>query len=94
MADPMSGPITRCPWCSAELSIPGAESCLQCGATLVSAPGTQQEIRGVTALDPEAILRGRSETSRPRSGLFSFITGKSASDAEVPENPGLDRAAA
>lgn len=81
MADPMNGPITRCPWCSAELSIPGAESCLSCGATLVSVPGTDQEIKGVTTLDPEAILRARSDAVRPRNRILSFITGETETEA-------------
>jgi hypothetical protein len=35
-----------------------------------------EEIKGVTTLDPEAILRARSEVARPRSRLLSFITGE------------------
>lgn len=89
MADPMTGPITRCPWCSAELSIPGAERCLACGAALVSQTGgPDPEIRGVTTLDTEAILRARSEVARPRSRLFSFITGESAPETGGPASPG------
>ncbi|MEI7744955.1 MAG: hypothetical protein WCK58_14550 [Chloroflexota bacterium] len=76
MAEPMNQPITRCPWCSAELSIPGAEQCLACGAALVSVSGgPDPEIRGVTTLDPEAILRARAEVARPRNRILSFITG-------------------
>jgi hypothetical protein len=77
MADPMTGPVTRCPWCSADLPIPGAERCLACGAALVSQTGgPDAEIKGVTTLDTEAILRARSEVARPRSRLLSFITGE------------------
>jgi len=84
----MSGPITRCPWCSAELSIPGAETCLACGATLVGpSGGPDAEIRGVTTLDPEAILRARSDVSRPRSRILSFITGDVAPDTGEPASP-------
>ena len=83
MADPMTGPVTRCPWCSADLPIPGAERCLACGAALVSQTGgPDAEIKGVTTLDTEAILRARSEVARPRSRLLSFITGEAP-----PENP-------
>jgi hypothetical protein len=32
----------------------------------------------VTTLDPEAILRARSEVSRPRSRILSFISGEVA----------------
>ncbi len=88
MADPMTGPITRCPWCSAELSIPGAERCLVCGAVLVSqAGGPDPEIKGVTTLDTEAILRARSEVARPRSQIFSFITGEAPPETGGPPSP-------
>jgi hypothetical protein len=76
MSEPMTGPTTRCPWCSAELTIPGATDCLACGATLVGpTDGPDPEIRGLTALDPEAILRARREVARPRRGLLAFLTG-------------------
>jgi hypothetical protein len=87
MADEMNGPITRCPWCSAELPIPGAESCVSCGAALVAAPGTDRDIKGVTSLDPEAILRARSDVSRPRSRILSFITGEVPVDVDATANP-------
>jgi hypothetical protein len=88
MADPMTGPITRCPWCSAELSIPGAERCLACGAALVSqAGGPDAEIKGVTTLDTEAILRARSENARPGRGLLSFITGAAPPETGGPASP-------
>jgi hypothetical protein len=76
MADVMSGSITRCPWCSAELPVPDVEHCPSCGAALTTATGAEPDIRGVTTLDPEAILRARSEVSRPRSRILSFITGE------------------
>lgn len=69
----------RCPWCSAELpavlpaDAPG--TCPTCGAALTSATASEPDIRGVTTLDHEAILRVRSEMSRPRGRLLSFITG-------------------
>lgn len=88
MADPMNGPITSCPWCSAALPVPDAEVCPSCGATLNSATGTEPQLPGVTTLDAEAILRARSEGSRPRSRILSFITG------EIPVEPaGEDDAA-
>jgi len=76
MAEVMSGSSTRCPWCSAELPVPDPEHCPSCGAALSTATGTEPDIRGVTSLDPEAILRARSEVSRPRSRILSFITGE------------------
>jgi len=88
MADPMSGPDTRCPWCSAELPDASAEQCPSCGAILVAAPDIPGEIKGVTTLDTEAILRARSEVSRPRSNrLISFITGETPADADEVANP-------
>jgi hypothetical protein len=88
MADPMTGPITRCPWCSAELSIPGAERCLACGAALVSPTGGPDlEIKGVTMLDPEAILRARADVARPKSRIFSFITGEAPPETGGPASP-------
>lgn len=88
MADPMTGPITRCPWCSAELSIPGAERCLACGAALVSQTGgSDPEIRGVTTLDPEAIIRARAEVAHPKNRLFSFITGEAPPETAGPASP-------
>jgi hypothetical protein len=76
MANQVNEPTTRCPWCSAALPIPGAVACTACGATLVTSDeGPEPEIRGVTTLDPEAILRARAEVSRPRNRLLSFLTG-------------------
>jgi hypothetical protein len=75
MADQMTGPTPRCQWCSAVLPAPDLATCPSCGATLTSATGTE-DIKGVTTLDPEAILRARAEVSRPRSRLLSFITGE------------------
>jgi len=76
MVDNLTTPMPRCPWCSAELPIPGAELCTSCGAALVTAPGADPDIKGVTTLDTEAILRARAEVARPRSRILSFITGE------------------
>ena len=84
MADPTTGTTPRCQWCSAPLPAPDLESCPSCGATLASAPDTG-EIRGVTTLDTEAILRSRSDASRPRSRLMSFITGEEPVELGGPE---------
>jgi hypothetical protein len=86
MSDPMSGSVPRCPWCSAPLSIPGAERCLVCDAQLVAPPGLQADIKGVTSLDAEAILRARSEAARPRGGLLSLITGDAEEAASARAN--------
>ena len=84
MADPTTGTTPRCQWCSAPLPAADLDICPSCGATLSSAPDTG-EIRGVTTLDTEAILRSRSEASRPRSRLLSFITGEEPVEVGGPE---------
>ena len=84
MADPTTDTAPRCQWCSAPLPAADLDTCPSCGATLSSAPDTG-EIRGVTTLDTEAILRSRSEASRPRSRLLSFITGEEPVELGGPE---------
>ena len=53
--------MTHCPWCSVLLPEPGVEHCPACGAALTAVPDAPAEIKGVTTLDTEAILRARSE---------------------------------
>ncbi len=84
MADPMTGPTTRCPWCSAALPSDDLQQCPSCGAQLVTHPDVEGEIKGVTALDTEAILRARSELNKPRGRLLSFITGDTSADTSTP----------
>lgn len=85
MADSMSDPMTHCPWCSVALPGPEVETCPSCGAALTAAPGSPTEIKGVTTLDTEAILRARSDVSRPRGNrLLSFITGEIPVDTSTP----------
>jgi hypothetical protein len=89
MADPMSGPITICPWCSAQLPKPETALCPSCGAALTAAPDAPADIKGVTTLDTEAILRARSEAGRTQGGsrLLSFITGELPVDTTTPASP-------
>ncbi len=87
MADQMSGPITHCQWCSAELPAPDVEHCPSCGAALTSATGTEPQLPGVTALDPEAILRARSGVARPRNRILSFLAGDMPPDQGTPVDP-------
>jgi hypothetical protein len=87
MAESMSGPVSQCPWCSAPLPDPAVERCPSCGAHLAGT-GPEGEIKGVTTLDTEAILRARSEVSRPRSRILSFITGEVVPETgEGPASP-------
>lgn len=81
MVDPMSAPVTRCPWCSAPLSVAGGESCAECGATLTAADGAEPQLPGVTTIDAQAILRARAEVARPRSRFLSFITGETPDES-------------
>jgi hypothetical protein len=87
MSDAEGGSTARCPWCSAELPavLPAdaATTCPSCGAALTSAAGNEPDIRGVTTLDHEAILRARSDASRSRGRLFSFITGDTTTSAPM-----------
>jgi len=87
MSDAEGASPIRCPWCSAELPEvfpPGtASACPSCGAALTSSTGTEPDIRGVTTLDHEALLRARSEVSRPRGRLLSFLTGDTTSTAQL-----------
>jgi len=86
MAEAMSGPAALCPWCSAPLPDAAVERCPNCGAAL-AATGAEGEIKGVTTLDTEAILRARSDVARPRSRILSFITGEIVPETGGPASP-------
>jgi len=86
MSEPMSGSAPRCPWCSAVVPEPGPEQCPSCGAQLVGTPGGDADIKGVTTLDAEAILRARSEMNRPRNRLLSLLTGDEEEAASAREH--------
>lgn len=72
----MSTSEIRCPWCSAVLPDAAADKCPSCGAQLLSVSGSEPALPGVTALDPEAILRARSEAARGRGGILGFLTNR------------------
>jgi hypothetical protein len=86
MAEAMSGPVNHCPWCSAPLPDATVERCPSCDAVLTSATA-EGDIRGVTTLDPEAILRARADVARPRNRILSFITGDVSADTGATSNP-------
>src|SRR3954454_9617573 len=86
MAEPMSGPETHCPWCSAPLADPTVERCPSCGSAL-PVTGPEGEIKGVTTIDTEAILRARSDVARPRSRILSFITGEVTTETGGSASP-------
>lgn len=87
MSEPVSTSESRCPWCSAALPDAAADKCPSCGAQLVHASGAEPNLPGVTALDPEAILRARSEAGRSRGGLLGFLTGRDLPEPAGPESP-------
>ena len=81
----MTDATPRCPWCSAELP-PGAhESCPSCGATLLG-PAGEPDIKGVTSLDPMAIIQARADVARPRNRIMSFITGDTPTEQDPTAN--------
>jgi hypothetical protein len=71
---------TRCPWCSAE-SPAGTETCPSCGAALIAT--AESTVPGVTAIDAEAVLRGRTQT-KSRGGLLGFLSGETGDTVDTP----------
>jgi hypothetical protein len=81
-----AGPA-HCPWCSAELPSEATEHCPSCGATLVGE--AEAALPGVTAIDPEAIVRNaRMPTAPRRSRLLSWFGGEVTEPDESPAPPG------
>lgn len=61
----------RCPWCSAALPSRRAPvTCPSCGASLVPA---EEEIPGLTRVDPEVLIR--TKPSPGRSRLLGWLSG-------------------
>jgi hypothetical protein len=77
----------RCMWCSAELPSDHETVCTSCGATLIGDTETQQ-VPGVTAIDAEALIAGRTVKPRQRSRLLSWISGEYDGPDEAPAPPG------
>jgi hypothetical protein len=74
-------------WCSAELPSDHETVCPSCGATLIGDTETQQ-VPGVTAIDAEALIAGRTVKPRQRSRLLSWISGEYDGPDEAPAPPG------
>jgi hypothetical protein len=74
-------------WCSAELPSDHETVCTSCGATLIGDTETQQ-VPGVTAIDAEALIAGRTVKPRQRSRLLSWISGEYDGPDEAPAPPG------
>jgi hypothetical protein len=83
----MTDASPRCPWCSAPLPPGDHESCPSCSATLNNPAGAEPDIKGVTTLDPMAIIQARAEVARPRSRILSFITGEAPGETATASNP-------
>ena len=83
----MTEETQRCPWCSAELPASAVDTCPSCGAHLTSSSGAEPDIKGVTSLDPLAIIQARADVARPRNRIMSFITGEAPGESEPTPNP-------
>src|SRR2546430_14073337 len=68
----------HCPWCVAGLPSADATECPSCKATLVST--AEAAVPGVTAIDVEAMLRGRREPTKQRGGILGWISGESGDE--------------
>jgi len=71
---------TRCPWCSTPAPA-GATTCSSCGAALVTS--AEGSVPGVTSIDAEAVLRGRSNV-RGRGGILGLLSGETGDTVEAP----------
>jgi len=71
---------TRCPWCST-LAPAGASTCSSCGAALVAS--SEGSLPGVTSIDAEAVLRGRT-SAKPRGGILGLLSGETGDTVDVP----------
>jgi hypothetical protein len=71
---------TRCPWCST-VAPAGATTCSSCGAALIAS--SEGSVPGVTSIDAEAVLRGRT-TARPRGGLLGLLSGETGDTVDAP----------
>jgi hypothetical protein len=77
-----------CPWCSAALKTGREETCPSCGASLHEA--AESEVPGVTRVDHEAILKGRTPGQKGR-GLIGWLSGEYEAEpaADTPESIAL-----
>jgi predicted RNA-binding Zn-ribbon protein involved in translation (DUF1610 family) len=81
-------PVPRCMWCSAELPSESEAICPSCGATLIEDGERDRQVPGVTAIDAEAIIRGRSDPKpQRRNRLMSWISGDYPEE-DQPAPPG------
>lgn len=87
--EPMTGepsPTAVCPWCSAPLAATDTETCSSCGATLQTEG--EQQLPGLTAIDPVAVIEGARAPQRPRNRLVAWLTGADIDEAaQKPASP-------
>jgi hypothetical protein len=88
LEDAMTGDadaMPRCMWCSAPLATGTEVTCPTCGAKLV---GEGDDVPGVTAIDPAAIVSGsRAPKPQKRSRWMSWISGDYVEE-DKPAPPG------
>lgn len=82
MTESVDATTSICPWCSADVPV-GRENCPACGANLVETG--ESAVPGVTAIDPEAVLRSVRTTGAPqrRNRILSLITGEEPDDTDA-----------
>lgn len=83
---PTSDPALVCPWCSAALPSATEQRCPSCGAALLDQAAS--EVPGVTRVDVEAILKGRTPVQKPR-GIIGWLSGEyEPAEAAAAPQPG------
>jgi hypothetical protein len=75
----MPSPTAVCPWCSAPLAAADTDTCPSCDATLHT--DVEENVPGLTAIDPVAVLEGTRDPRRPRNRLVAWLTGDDIDDA-------------
>jgi hypothetical protein len=78
-----SEPGALCPWCSAPLDPDDTVTCSSCGAALQAE--SEQQVPGLTAIDPVAVLEGARPPQRPRNRLVAWLTGADIEEAAAPQ---------
>jgi hypothetical protein len=73
-----------CPWCSATLPSASVAKCPSCGAALQEAAA--DSVPGVTAIDVDAVIRGRQPIAKSR-GLLGWLAGEYEEAAKPPDPP-------
>ncbi len=75
--------VAICPWCSALLAATDTVTCSSCGAKLQGEG--EQQLPGLTAIDPLAVIEGARAPQRPRNRLMAWLTGGDIEEAAKPQ---------